>query len=65
MRKSDAINHFGGVKILANKLGVTDVAIYRWKDDLVPKGRAYELEKLTRGKLKVDPTLYQKPAKAA
>lgn len=65
MRKSDAINHFGGVKPLATKLGVTDVAIYRWKDDLVPKGRAYELEKLTKGKLKVDLSLYQKHSNAA
>lgn len=64
MRKSEAIKHFGSVRELAEKLGVTDVAIYKW-DEIIPKGRAYELEKLTKGKLKVDPTLYQKPANAA
>ena len=65
MRKSEAIKHFGSVSELAQKLGVTDVAVYKWKGDKVPKGRAYELEKLTKGKLKVDPALYQKPATAA
>jgi len=64
MRKSEAIKHFGSVRELAEKLGVTDVAIYKW-DEIIPKGRAYELEKLTKGKLKVDPTLYQKQATAA
>lgn len=64
MKKSDVIKHFGSVKDLAEKLGVTDVAVYKW-EEIIPKGRAYELEKLTEGKLQVDPSLYQKTATAA
>jgi transcriptional regulator with XRE-family HTH domain len=63
MRKSEVISHFGSVKELAAKLGVSDVAIYKW-EEIIPKGRAYELEKLTKGKLKVEPALYQKPSTA-
>jgi hypothetical protein len=52
MKTKDAINHFGSVTRLANKLGITRHAVYLW-GDLVPEGRAYQLEVLTKGKLKV------------
>lgn len=59
MKKADVINHYGSVAAVAKKLGTSDVAIYKWHD-IIPKVRAYELERLTKGKLKFDPALYQK-----
>ncbi|MEM8274890.1 hypothetical protein Q4S01_18390, partial [Morganella morganii] len=35
-----------------------DEDIARW-EDFCPKGRAYEIEKITKGKLKYNPALYQ------
>ena len=63
MKKSDVINYYGSVAAVAEKLGTSDVAIYKWLE-IIPKVRAYELERLTKGKLKFDPTLYQKRAAA-
>lgn len=61
----DAIKHFGNKAKLAEALGVNRSAITNWKGDLVPKVRAYELERLTKGRLRFNNDLYQKPAKAA
>ena len=52
MRKEDAVNHFGSAKKLADALGITKGSISQWGED-VPLLRAYELEKITGGKLKV------------
>ncbi|GFN45782.1 Cro/CI family transcriptional regulator [Candidatus Regiella insecticola] len=60
MQKIDVIHHFGGVKNTANVLGLTHVAICRWKT-LIPEKRALQLERLTQGKLIYLPDLYQKP----
>jgi DNA-binding transcriptional regulator YdaS (Cro superfamily) len=61
----DAIKYFGSKAKLAEALGVNRSAISNWKGDLVPRWRAYELERITQGELRLDPTLYQKPATAA
>lgn len=61
----DAIKHFGSKSKLAEALGLNRSAISNWKGTLVPRWRAFELEQITKGKLKLDPALYQKPAKAA
>ena len=50
MRKSDAVEHFGGVKKLAALLGVTRQAIYKWPD-VVPDLYQYKLHHLSRGRL--------------
>ncbi|WNO60419.1 Cro/CI family transcriptional regulator [Rheinheimera sp. MMS21-TC3] len=60
MKKSDVLIYFGCPSAVAKKLGVTAAAISKW-GDLIPKGRAYELEKITKGKLKANPNLYLKP----
>ena len=51
MKKKDAIEHFGGVADLARALGITPEAIYQWGDE-VPEGRAFQIDVLTKGKLR-------------
>lgn len=64
MKKKSVIAHYGSVTAIAKALDITTAAVAKW-EDIIPKGRAYELEKLTKGKLKVDPSLYQKSQNAA
>ena len=53
MKKQSAIDHFGGVKPLANALGVWPAAVYKWGDD-VPEMVAYKLHVITEGALKIE-----------
>lgn len=52
MKKSDAIQHFGSVKKLADALGLWPQTVYLWKDD-VPELVAYKLQVITDGRLQV------------
>lgn len=54
--------HFGGVEGVAKALNISPVSVYGWPD-LVPPAAAMELEKLTRGALKVNPDTYIQDAK--
>lgn len=61
MRKADVLAHFDNNQSkVARFLGITRASVNGWPDP-VPKGRAYQLELMTGGKLKVDPALYGKP----
>lgn len=51
MKKQDVINHFGSVKAVADALGITVQSVYEWPED-IPLGRQYQIELLTKGKLK-------------
>lgn len=51
MRTEEAIAHFGGIKKLADALGVWPQVIYQW-GDAPPISRQYELEVKTDGALK-------------
>lgn len=53
MKTADAIRHFGNVAKLADALGITPQAVYDW-GEFLPRGRAFELQVLTEGALKVD-----------
>lgn len=53
MTTYEAIKHFGGIKQLADALKTWPQSIYQW-GERPPKGRQYELEVLTNGKLKAD-----------
>ncbi|HHQ4686169.1 TPA: Cro/CI family transcriptional regulator [Aeromonas veronii] len=55
MKKQDAIEHFGGANKLALALGCRPQAISQW-GETIPKGRAYQIEVLTGGKLKAEQT---------
>ena len=61
MRYTEAIEHFGSEAELARALGITRQAVNLWKaGNLVSKGAAYQLQVITAGKLRVDPSLYLK-----
>ncbi|VXA79761.1 MULTISPECIES: Cro/CI family transcriptional regulator [Aeromonas] len=53
MKKEDAISYFGSAAELARNLNISEPAVSRW-GDTIPKGRAYQIEVLTGGKLKAD-----------
>lgn len=50
------VAHFGGIKNLAQKLGLTRHAIYMWRGR-IPRSRAYEIQALTKGKIKAEDIL--------
>lgn len=54
MKKSDVIAHFGKPSAVAEALGIDRSAVSQWGEN-IPQLRAYELEKITQGKLKVKP----------
>ena len=57
MKTQDVIDFFGSRKKLAEKLGVKDVsAISHWGDS-VPELRQYQIQVLTKNKLKADPDI--------
>jgi hypothetical protein len=58
MRLQDAVSYFGTQNKLADALGMSQGSMSSWKRDRIPLARALQVEKLTRGKLKVDMSLY-------
>jgi hypothetical protein len=64
MKTETAITHFGSKAALARALQIKLPSIYSW-GELVPLGRAYELQDITQGALSVDRTLYAAAKKAA
>lgn len=63
MHKKSVISHFGSPAAVAKFLGIARSAVSQWPDP-IPMGRAYQLEKLTKGALRVDPALYEKGREA-
>jgi DNA-binding transcriptional regulator YdaS (Cro superfamily) len=61
MLKTDVIAHFGSQAKVARALIITETAVSLWKE-IIPEGSAYKIESLTKGALKVDPTMYSKSA---
>ena len=59
MKKNDVVSYFGGVGEVAKVLGISHASVSGW-GDIIPKGRAFELQALTSGKLEVNPELYAK-----
>lgn len=53
MKKSDAIEHFGSASKLASAINIAPSAVSQW-GETIPPLRAYQLEKITGGKLKVE-----------
>lgn len=64
MKTEHAVEFFVTKTALAEALGTQKSTISNW-GDVVPRGRAFELQVITDGKLKVDPSLYQKPVNVA
>ncbi|MCG9782663.1 Cro/CI family transcriptional regulator [Vibrio brasiliensis] len=53
MKTRTAIDHFGTAVALAKSLGISKQSISRWGEEVPPR-RAFEIERLTDGKLKAD-----------
>jgi DNA-binding transcriptional regulator YdaS (Cro superfamily) len=65
MDKLAAVNHFGTQQKLAEALGISQGSMSSWNPDRIPLARALQIEKMTKGKLRVDMSLYQRPGRAA
>lgn len=53
MTVTQVIEHFGSVSEVSRKLRVTYQAVQHWKNhDEVPEGRQWQIQALTKGKLK-------------
>lgn len=57
MKKSSVIKFFGDTKQTAEALDISRQAVEKWPD-LVPMLRAYQIEVVTKGALKVRKYLY-------
>ncbi len=57
MLKSDVLNYFGTKTAIAHALQISASAVTQWKE-VIPEKQAYRLELITKGALKVNPTLY-------
>lgn len=51
MKKQTAVEYFGSEAKLARFLGLTNGAVNQW-GEYIPQGRAYQIELMTKGKLK-------------
>lgn len=54
MKLSEAVAHFGTEAEMARKLGIKPQAVYQWNGK-VPMARQYQIQLMTKGKLKADP----------
>jgi len=57
MKTKDVIEYFGSAANAARALGIKRQAVAKW-GDLVPEARAYHVQVVTNGALKVDPAVY-------
>lgn len=53
MKTESAVKYFGTKAAVADALGIKKSAVSQWGKN-VPKGRAYQIEVMTGGKLKAD-----------
>ncbi|MDY7026625.1 MAG: Cro/CI family transcriptional regulator [Pseudomonadota bacterium] len=61
MKKQDVIKHFGSQTETAKVCGIGKSAVNQW-NDIIPMGRALQIERQTNGALKFDESLYQESA---
>jgi len=50
MKTSDVVAYFGTQELVAEALGISQAAVSQWGED-VPELRAFQLERITNGKL--------------
>ena len=66
MDPNSVVDHFGGVGKMCRALNVSREALRKWRmRGRVPRGRAYEIQVLTGGALRVDPSVYERPGEAS
>ncbi|AEG11079.1 hypothetical protein Sbal183_2498 [Shewanella baltica OS183] len=56
MKTHVAVEYFNGKSKLARALGINPASVSQWGDE-VPELRAYQIERLTDGALKVNPVV--------
>lgn len=61
MYKREVFKYFGNAANTAVKLNIKKSSISQW-GEIIPEKRAARLEKITKGKLKYDPSLYMQSA---
>ncbi|ENB6028604.1 Cro/CI family transcriptional regulator [Kluyvera ascorbata] len=59
MLKNKVVDYYGGISKTAVALGVTHSAVCQW-GDVIPQKQAFVIDRITKGKLKYDASLYQK-----
>ena len=59
MLKSTALKRFKSCAAIARAIDRHPTAVVNWPE-IIPEGMAYKLQVLTRGRLRVDPSLYGK-----
>lgn len=59
MLKGIVVDYYGGISKTAVALGVTHSAVCQW-GKIIPEKQALYIERLTKGKLKYDASLYHK-----
>ncbi|AMA24976.1 Cro/CI family transcriptional regulator [Klebsiella pneumoniae] len=64
MLKILVVEYYGGISKTAIALGVTHSAVCQW-GDVIPQKQAFVIERITKGKLKYDASLYQKATDSA
>ena len=64
MKTGDAVVYFGNKTKLANALGIGRSAVSQWGED-VPELRAFQIERLTGGKLTAMPSQHRSDADSA
>ncbi len=61
MKKEEAIRYLGSAAELARILKISEAAVSQW-GEIIPQGRAYQIESLTGGELKVNQADYANPS---
>ncbi|EME5081853.1 TPA: Cro/Cl family transcriptional regulator [Klebsiella pneumoniae] len=64
MLKNQVVEYYGGITKTAIALGVTHSAVCQW-GSVIPQKQAFVIERITKGKLKYDASLYQKGTDSA
>lgn len=65
MKPETAINWAGSQAELAKRLGITASAVSQWvTDGIVPEGRAYQIQVISAGAVRVDPADYRRESAA-
>lgn len=59
MYKSDVLKHFGGTSKAASALDISHSAVCQW-GKIIPEKQAMKVERITKGKIKYVPSMYQK-----
>lgn len=59
MKKADVIHHFGSIRAVATKLNLTFQTVWGW-GEIIPIGRAYQIQAITNNELTVKQSDYQK-----